>query len=235
MRRVKKCEQCQRSFTSWSQTARYCSARCYTDSGTRGGPRAAVETAFCKWCGKPFERYANRKLKREICNRNCPARPPGVTSERLYFVWIAMKRRAAESKDPVCAAWAKKYEAFRAWALSSGYAPDSSLDAKTRELGIRPRIADGPRRAKYSTGRKNAKAHPARGSRAFHGARPAASGSCKLPRRACSTMPSSRPSAKRPAPTTKRLSNCSESLPAQISPGQNRADKGPVARNRIAS
>ena len=75
----KKCEQCQRSFKPWSPTTRFCSAQCYTDSGTRGGPRAAVETAICKWCGKPFERFANRQLKREICNRNCPARPPGPT------------------------------------------------------------------------------------------------------------------------------------------------------------
>jgi hypothetical protein len=139
MPRVKKCEQCQQSFTPWTQTARYCSAQCYTDSGRRGGPRAAVETAHCKWCGKPFERYANRKVKREICNRNCPARPPGVSSERLYFVWDAMKRRAAKSKDPVCAAWANNYQAFRAWALSSGYAPGLVFWRKDETIGYSPK------------------------------------------------------------------------------------------------
>jgi hypothetical protein len=138
-RLAKKCEQCQRSFIPWAPTTRYCSAQCYTDSGTRGGPRAAVETAICKWCGKPFERFANRQYKKEICKRDCPARPPRRKSERLYFVWIAMKRRAADSKDPVCAAWAKHYKAFRAWALSSGYAPGLVFRRKDERIGYSPK------------------------------------------------------------------------------------------------
>jgi hypothetical protein len=157
MRQTKKCEQCQRSFSSWSPTARFCSAQCYTQSGTRGGPRAAVETAICKWCGKSFERYANRKQKRDICKRDCPARPPGVTSERLYFVWIAMKRRAAESKDPVCAAWAKQYEAFRAWALSSGYAPGLGLRRKDDTIGFSPKNCGWATKGQMQYGTKKRK------------------------------------------------------------------------------
>jgi hypothetical protein len=138
-RPLKKCEQCQRTFKPWCRTTRYCSARCYTLSGTRGGPRAApaVETAICKWCGKPFERFANRQVKREICRRDCPARPPGVTSEPLYFVWNGMKRRAAKSKDPICAAW-RRYEGFRTWALSSGYAPGLVFIRKDERIAYSP-------------------------------------------------------------------------------------------------
>jgi hypothetical protein len=154
MPHVKKCEQCQRSFATYSPTARFCSRRCYAASGTPRGPIAVVETVKCKWCGKPFERFANRKYKPELCGRDCPGRPPGVTSERLYFVWIAMRRRAVEYKVPVCDTWASQYDTFRTWALSAGYSPGLNLTRKDKRIGYSPQNCGWATRAQLQYGTK---------------------------------------------------------------------------------
>lgn len=146
---VKKCERCQRSFTTSSSTASFCSLRCYTGSGAPKGPAGAVETAICKSCGKPFPRYANRKVKRDICGRNCPARPRALTADRLYYLWAGMRHRAAKSKAPVCHAWASQYEAFRTWALSAGYVPKLILKRKDERLGYSPKNCEWVTKAEY--------------------------------------------------------------------------------------
>ena len=59
--------------------------------------------------------------------------------ERLYDVWIDMRRRCTNPRDKsylyyggrgisVCSEWASDYEAFRSWSLTHGYGPGLTLD-----------------------------------------------------------------------------------------------------------
>lgn len=59
-------------------------------------------------------------------------RTHGESGKRLYKVWVGMKKRCTNDRDPsfkhyggrgitVCDEWMRSYEAFRDWALVSGY------------------------------------------------------------------------------------------------------------------
>ena len=145
-----------------------------------------------------------------------------------------MKRRAAQSKDPVCAAWAKDYKAFRAWALSSGYAPGLVFQCKDDTIGYSPKNCGWATKGQMQYATKKRK--DASGSR-FKGV-----SWCKARRlwlmqitkegvQHTALFPTEREAA---APTTKRLSSFSENSPARISQGRSDRVQGPVARERRA-
>ena len=73
----------------------------------------------------------------------------GESKTRLYMVWGGMKERCQNPKNPeyrryggrgisVCEEW-EKYEAFRDWALSNGYAPNLSIDRKDNDGNYSPK------------------------------------------------------------------------------------------------
>lgn len=80
----------------------------------------------------------NGKVK--TCGLSCPihiSRNPGVSRERLHWIWSGMKRRCNPDIDSryysnrgitVCDEWANSYEAFKKWALSNGYRDDLTID-----------------------------------------------------------------------------------------------------------
>lgn len=66
----------------------------------------------------------------------------GYYGERLYFVWNTMKQRCNNPNNhkyadyggrgiKVCQEWADSYEAFREWAVSSGYDETSAVNECT--------------------------------------------------------------------------------------------------------
>lgn len=71
----------------------------------------------------------------------------GMTHTRLHTIWTGMKARATAVKGhreyerykhvDLCLEW-YKFEAFRDWALASGYKENLSLDRKNGELGYNP-------------------------------------------------------------------------------------------------
>ena len=63
----------------------------------------------------------------------------GCSKERLYGIWCAMKRRCYNTNDiaykdyggrgiSICEEWKQDYQAFRNWALDSGYSNEKSID-----------------------------------------------------------------------------------------------------------
>ena len=72
----------------------------------------------------------------------------GESKTRLYTIWHNMKERCQNPKATeyrryggrgiaVCTEW-EKYETFREWALSHGYAPNLSIDRKDNEGNYAP-------------------------------------------------------------------------------------------------
>ena len=73
----------------------------------------------------------------------------GETGTRLYRIWGAMKTRCSNQKSDsyewyggrgikVCQEWRCSYEAFRDWALDSGYGDDTSIDRIDNEGNYEP-------------------------------------------------------------------------------------------------
>ena len=161
MKHHKTCEHCQQPFFSYNPNPRFCSQKCYTASGARAARYTpAMETVNCKWCGKPFERFANRKQKSDVCRRDCPSRPLPRRTDRLYRAWDAMKRRCQQSDIPLASAWAKEFDPFRTWAISAGFAPELILSRRNEKLGYTPENCRWATRAQTQYGtrkRKNAR------------------------------------------------------------------------------
>lgn len=72
----------------------------------------------------------------------------GESKTRLYSVWNNMKERCQNPKSKeyhryggrgisVCSDW-ERYETFRDWALSNGYAPNLSIDRKNNDGNYDP-------------------------------------------------------------------------------------------------
>lgn len=69
-------------------------------------------------------------------------RTHGDTDARLYNIWCAIKRRCFNPSVPeyaryggrgisMCSVWAESYEAFKAWAMQTGYDPNAPRGACT--------------------------------------------------------------------------------------------------------
>ena len=64
-----------------------------------------------------------------------------LTTNRLYRIWHNMRRRCYETQHQayknygargitICETWLNDYDAFEAWALQNGYAPNLTIDRK---------------------------------------------------------------------------------------------------------
>lgn len=82
--------------------------------------------------------------KHGLCVRDDNNRQP-----RLYTIWIGMKQRCHNEKNPaypeyggrgitVCEEWRNNFPAFYAWAMSSGYRDDLSIDRIDNDKGYSP-------------------------------------------------------------------------------------------------
>ena len=94
----------------------------------------------CSVCEAEFRvQTAALKLRgRSVCNK-CKNVTHGKTGTKLHHIWLSMKKRCLNKKDPgyknyggrgiyVCDLWLKSFQAFYSWCLASGYASGLSLD-----------------------------------------------------------------------------------------------------------
>lgn len=69
-------------------------------------------------------------------------RTHGLSKERLYGIYIAMKTRCRNNEHyeyiSVCDEWLNDYHAFRAWALENGYKENLTIDRIDNEKGYEP-------------------------------------------------------------------------------------------------
>lgn len=98
----------------------------------------------CEYCGASFGAERHR---RRFCSKRCGRlsdsqhrRPKhGMSNSRLYHIWEAMKSRCSNPGLPsypeyggrgirVCPEWLEDFRVFQAWAMSSGYSPDLTID-----------------------------------------------------------------------------------------------------------
>ena len=103
--------------------------------------------------------------------------------KRLYNIWNCMKQRCNNPKHTaaawyhdrgirVCGEWEHDFEAFKAWALKSGYAPTLSIDRVDPDGNYRPDncrwipLDENRKRARRTTGQRK-KAPCAAGPRAY--------------------------------------------------------------------
>ena len=74
----------------------------------------------------------------------CKHRPHGGHGTRLYSIWRGMKERCGRRSHSfyeyyggrgitVCEEWARSFEAFREWALASGYRDGLTIDRKEND------------------------------------------------------------------------------------------------------
>ena len=92
-------------------------------------------------CGSPMTVLASTNQLIFGSKKHCPDcgnESHGLTKSRLYHVYIAMKRRCSELKDPaynnyggrgisVCDEWKNSFIAFKDWAIQNGYKDKSGL------------------------------------------------------------------------------------------------------------
>lgn len=100
---------------------------------------------ICRRCGAPFNArpYAVRSGQGLYCSRPCKNAginiSHGMSRTRLYRIWTDMKGRCSNPTIrafpyyggrgiSVCREWADSFEAFRDWALGSGYAGNLTID-----------------------------------------------------------------------------------------------------------
>lgn len=108
----------------------------------------------CQRCGKEMSAFpsALKNGRGKYCSRSCNGRMAAVTHgesrTRLHNLWVSMRSRcrpgshaAAYYHDRgigVCPEWDESYEAFRDWALASGYADGLELDRIDNDRGYEP-------------------------------------------------------------------------------------------------
>ena len=96
----------------------------------------AGRTTQCRSCGNRQKAALRSRLTH------------GETDTRLYSIFHSMHGRCGRESHPdfanyggrgisVCSEWAS-YEAFRDWAVSSGYGPDLTIDRENNDLGYSP-------------------------------------------------------------------------------------------------
>lgn len=120
-----------------------------------GGQTKPLWLCLCD-CGKTVL-VQSARLKRGTCQscgcyhddvRHTATKTHGGSGERLYTIWIAMKRRCEKSSCDayryygergikVCAEW-HSYAAFREWAMNNGYDDSLSIDRIDNSLGYEP-------------------------------------------------------------------------------------------------
>lgn len=101
----------------------------------------------CVICGGTF--YRKRSAKVRSCENNgcrsavlsMSAKKHGMRFTRLYKIWSEVKSRCKSNDSykhlSVCDEW-QRFEAFRDWAMASGYSEDLTIDRKDNELGYSP-------------------------------------------------------------------------------------------------
>lgn len=94
-------------------------------------------------CGCYRKEYiSQRNYKHGFTNRNSKI-------ERLYNIWIGMKRRCYDTKDKgyhnyggrgitICDEWLKDYSSFRRWAYNNGYSENLTIDRIDNDKGYSP-------------------------------------------------------------------------------------------------
>lgn len=105
-------------------------------------------------CGSPT-RWARWHHLSKGCSRSCgcgvvkAARAHGEYNTHLYQVWADIKQRCLNPKNrsyggyggrgiTICGEWAANYEAFRDWALTSGFSDDLQIERKNNNGNYEP-------------------------------------------------------------------------------------------------
>lgn len=104
---------------------------------------------LCKCdCGAEMFVFSDALSRRKVQYCDC-CRPSGVRNERLYHIYHGMKQRCYNEASPnyikygakgikVCDEWLSSYDAFKSWALSSGYREDLTIDRERSEGDYSP-------------------------------------------------------------------------------------------------
>lgn len=122
----------------------------FTKSGTRitmwncicdcGKEKDVTANALRKGVTRSCGCYSNEVKSKLLSERNTVnAKLYGVSHERLFPVWSAIRRRCYSTNDDfysiyggrgivMCEEWKNNYPAFRNWALSSGWKEGLSID-----------------------------------------------------------------------------------------------------------
>lgn len=88
------------------------------------------------------EYISNKNYKHGHAVRN-------ATKERLYNIWIGMRRRCLDEKDKgyhnygergitICPEWVDDYDTFRTWAYNNGYEDSLTIDRIDNDKGYSP-------------------------------------------------------------------------------------------------
>lgn len=107
----------------------------------------------CRCCQKEFLAY--QSARRSYCCTKCfyeshSIARHGESGSRLHVIWCSMKNRCKSTKGmrgkyyggngiSVCAEWSSSYEAFRDWAISSGYQDGLEIDRRDPNGGYDPK------------------------------------------------------------------------------------------------
>jgi hypothetical protein len=86
-------------------------------------------------------------LRRDSCIERSTTH--GKKKTRIYRIWLNMKNRCYNEKDPhydywggrgitVCDEWCNDFKAFYEWAMSHGYADDLSVDRRNNDENYCP-------------------------------------------------------------------------------------------------
>lgn len=110
--------------------------------------------AKCKTCGSEFRIFpCDLKRGKKYCSVKCAPhdgmKTHGESRTRLHGIWLNMKTRCFCEKSPafqyyggrgisICEEWKNSFEAFRDWALSSGYRPELEIDRRDTNGNYEP-------------------------------------------------------------------------------------------------
>lgn len=102
-------------------------------------PSGAVVWEFVCDCGKHKAISSNPVKCGRVKSCGCAYRTHAMTGTRLYDIWVNMRQRCSNPKYTgfkwwggkgvsVCEEWDNSFNAFSAWAMSSGYKDNLTID-----------------------------------------------------------------------------------------------------------
>lgn len=126
----------ERAGSSKGQTTWLCQCACGKKFIQYGGP---LRKGKIKSCGHLWK---SRSERQKIAYNSIAKEKHGGSADRLYFVWLSMRRRCDDPNSisfknyggrgiTVCDEWNNDYATFRTWALSSGYDENAPRGACT--------------------------------------------------------------------------------------------------------